>query len=670
MNGLPFEKALGCMLAALGKPPALPNEDPEADVDAILNDVLDQAGLSVSRMMLGQGALPRVVGLGMLAEAASGEWLALLPRPGSDRPELADDEGNLEALPADYVFPGGRAFMLEARPEPDLNVEVKTFLQRHRKHMFPIMLGGLITNLLLLTTPLFGSFVYDKVLGNGVSDTLWAMTLGVVLAIGLDFAARALRIQLVERMAVGTEGDIDRALLTGLLRRTGTMPPVGLVLDKYKQMQASRDFVTSSYLTSAADLPFLLLFLAAIAIIGGPLVLIPLLFGGMSLGLNLKFTDAARDHDRISRVANEHRVTILADLLVSREAVVTTSWIEEMSRRWRRMSDGAASEGARGRYWMSMAMALTVWANNLSYAAIMLGGAYMVQEHLMTSGGMMAVTMLSSRCMITISSVAMLSARFKEFRRALTELNGLIPNITPQMTTPRPSDPSGDMQLLGLTWKPRPDARPVLNGLDARVKRGDVIGIAGLPGAGKTTLLRLISGAETPSEGQVLLDLLPVGLWDRRQRARSIGYKPQDAQLFEGTLEANIRAGNERATGEQLLEALHHSGLRGAIERGELSLASEVGPRGANLSGGQRQMVSVARALLGNPSILLLDEPTTGFDAQLEQAFAQYIGSLVGKRTVLVSTHSAAILNLCSRIWVVQGGKLAADGPRERVLLG
>jgi ABC-type bacteriocin/lantibiotic exporter with double-glycine peptidase domain len=166
----------------------------------------------------------------------------------------------------------------------------------------------------------------------------------------------------------------------------------------------------------------------------------------------------------------------------------------------------------------------------------------------------------------------------------------------------------------------------------------------------------------------VLLDMLPVQRWDPRQLARSIGYKAQEAFLFDTTLANNVLAGNTHASREQMGEALDRSGLRLCIERGELTLATEVGPRGTRLSGGQRQMVALARALLGEPPILLLDEPSTGFDSQLEHALAEYIAGLAGRRTVLLSSHSRTLLMACTRIVVLNQRRIAADGPRAKVL--
>lgn len=659
-DGLSLDLAVSAALKAMGKPGLL-HGDP-----APLPERLAPLGLTLREIALRPGLPDHLACAALLIELGEERWVALLPRPGAVFDQV-DDDGNLSPLPAELAH-SGRAMVLEVAPPPAFALEVKSFLRRHRRHLLPVMAGGVVTNLLALALPLFGSFIYDKVLGNGVSETLWAMALGVLLALMLDVVVRVLRVLLIERVAVVTEGDIDRALFANLLRKSGPMPPLAVVLDKYKQLLASRDFISSTYLLAATDLPFLLLFLVTIAVAAGPLVLIPILIGALAVAANLGATGVARTYDKLARKAGEMRVSLLTDLLLGREVVVTTDLRGDMSGRWRRASDAAAAASGRSRFWNGLAMAVASSSSSLAYAAVLVGGAYMVDEHLLTSGGLMASTMLTSRAMAMIASVVLLSTRMKEFRLAVSELDQVVPAAAPQDYAPRASDPSGEIRLADLTWRPRPDTRPVLDGLSLAVRPGEVVGIAGLPGAGKTTLLRLLAGAERPTEGQVLLDMVPVGRWDPRQLARSMGYKPQEAVLFEGTLEANILAGNRHASGEAVKAALERSGLRLAIERGELTLATELGPRGSFLSGGQRQMVALARALLGEPQILLLDEPSTGFDSQLERALAEYVASLAGKRTVILSSHSRALLSACTRIIVLQNGKVVADGPRERVL--
>jgi ABC-type bacteriocin/lantibiotic exporter with double-glycine peptidase domain len=187
--------------------------------------------------------------------------------------------------------------------------------------------------------------------------------------------------------------------------------------------------------------------------------------------------------------------------------------------------------------------------------------------------------------------------------------------------------------------------------------------------AGKTTLLRLISGSLSPESGHVALDQLPVDQVNPAALAASIGYKPQDAALFTGSIEDNIHAGRPMLSATDRAELLLHSGLATSFATQGLHWATAVGARGSALSGGQRQMVALARALYGNPAVLLLDEPTTGLDMEHEKHVVKQLAARKGSATILISTHSHALLSICDRIIVIGGGKLLANGPREKILL-
>lgn len=660
-----LEPALNALLGALGRPRAAlvrSGDDIAARIDATIEDM----GLAARAA---DPARPLPDAAGALLQDRDGQWLALIARPGAGRFERLAEDGASHPLAGEAE--GARAaIVIDVVSPPQLKADPAGFFSRNLRLVVPILLGGFLTNAMLLVLPLYGAFVYDKVLGNGAFETLWAVTIGALLGLTLEFSARILRVQLVERIAVSTDESIDAALYRNILAKTGGQPSIGLVLDKYKQILASRDFLSSAYLLAVADIPFLLLFLAAIALVAGPLVLSPLLCGLAVVFLNLAAAVPARRYEALARAAGESRISILAEVLGFRETVVTTLLRHDLGRRWRSLSDSAAIASGRARYWNSLALAVNGSAYGFAYVGILVGGAYLVEERVLTSGGILAATMLTSRAMATIASVVLLSTRYREFRRALAELDALLPAVASPDQPPRPQGPTGEIRLRALSWQPDPAQKAALDGLNLAFKPGEIVGIAGLPGAGKTTLLRLIAGAERASGGEILLDMLPVDRWNRRQLAGAIGYKAQEAMLFDGSVEFNVRAGNEAAAAPALRDALDCSGLLAAIERGEMALSTEVGPRGGRISGGQRQMVALARAFLGDPAILLLDEPTVGLDSQSEQKLADYLAGLAGRRTVLVSSHSRAILGVCSRIIVLQGGRIAADGPRERILVG
>jgi ATP-binding cassette subfamily B protein/ATP-binding cassette subfamily C protein LapB len=249
----------------------------------------------------------------------------------------------------------------------------------------------------------------------------------------------------------------------------------------------------------------------------------------------------------------------------------------------------------------------------------------------------------------------------------LRELNELVP--LPARSRPRSHGRlHGSVRFDKVTCRLRAGDMPVLDNITLGINPGEIVGIAGAPGAGKTTFLRLLAGVLTPDEGRILLDNIPVEQLSAEDISQNIGFKPQDLCLLEGTVEDNVRAGRPPLSADMRREILVTSGLARAFGEGALHWETTVGVRGSQLSGGQRQLVSLARAMLARPPLLLLDEPTNGLDAALEIHLAQQLSALRGQSTVLVSSHSRNILAVCDRIIVIGNARILADGPRDRIM--
>ena len=294
----------------------------------------------------------------------------------------------------------------------------------------------------------------------------------------------------------------------------------------------------------------------------------------------------------------------------------------------------------------------------------------MVDSRLLTSGGLLAASMLTSRAMASVSSVITLIIRYREFRTAMRELDLILPKSEATVFHPPHGRLQGLVRFDKVACRLTPKAQPVLSNISFGIGRGEMVGIAGAPGAGKTTLLRLVAGVLQPCEGTVLIDDTPIDKLSPEDLSWNIGFKPQDCCLFDGTIEDNVRAGRPQMPAAMKQEILGISGLSRSFQENGLNWATQVGGRGMNLSGGQRQLVALARAFLNDPALLLLDEPTNGLDSALEMHLVQQLAQRRGKCTMLISTHSRNILSICDRIMVVGQSRILADGPREKILAG
>lgn len=540
---------------------------------------------------------------------------------------------------------------------------------QYGKHFWDIILSAFLINFFALLFPLFSSFVYDKVLGNGVYETLWALAICLLIVIGIEYLMRLIRIKAAERFAVNSETDIDFGVFRKLLGgKLNSMPSVGTLLEKYKQILSHRDFLSSSYLLSLADVPFLFLFLIVIVVTAGPMVGLVVVFGGLMSAVSTLMLKPVLAEEYVAKAASEKRFSLLSDLLMSREIILGKAFADDIEARLRQSSVQAALSSSRARYWRGVGMSLSNSLSYLSYVAVLVMGVYMVEDHQLTSGGLLAVSMLSSRCMATLSSVSGLVLRYREFSIAMKSMEAILPGmLLPSYVSH--GKLSGDVRVENLTFKPREESAPLFDGVNLHFKAGEIIGIAGAPGAGKTTLLRMILGLLPPDKGRILIDDMLVDSVSPDDVTLSVGYKPQELCLMEGTIEDNVRAGRAPIDSASRKDLLEKSGLGYAFQTSGLNWQSEVGVRGMKLSGGQRQLVSLARAFAYAPSLLVLDEPTNGLDAHLEANFVNQLSKLRGKATVLLSTHSHSTLSVCDRIIVLGQGKVLADGARDRVLM-
>jgi len=657
-------QAAGALLGAIGISVDADTLSKTEDLTAILRG----SGMRARRVALIHHLIPEDENMvGAILETVNGEYVPVLGG-SADAVILSANGEVIRVLEPDDLQHVTQAYVIEENIA-SLSAAAP-FLSRYKGRLIEIIAAALIINLFGLVLPIFSSFVYDKILGNGITDTLWALVIGILIVIGVELCIRVLRVTAAERFAIGSEVDIDYSTFRNLLdTKANKMPGIGGMLEKYKQVLAFRDFLSSSYLLALADLPFLLLFLVAIAAVSGPLVFVSIVCGSLMMLSSLIFMKPVLDYDRQAKMAGERRFGLMSDVLTAREAVIGSALRNELSRHWGRASVAAATAASKARYWRGFGMTIVNSLSYISYIGVLVGGVYMVEDRTLTSGGLLAASMLTSRTMAGVSSIITLIIRYREFRIALRELNQMIP-ATHHVAMKSSGKLQGNVRIDKVICRLQPGTTPVLDGISLNFLPGEIVGIAGAPGAGKTTLLRLIAGVLQPDEGRVLIDNIPLDRLSQDDISLNIGFKPQDFCLLDGTIENNVCAGRAAMTADDRQEVLVQSGLARAFMENGLNWATEIGPRGMNISGGQRQLVSLARAFLYHPTVLLLDEPTNGLDMPLEAHLAQQIARLRGQSTVLVSTHSRNILSICDRIIVVGQGRILADGPRDKILAG
>ncbi len=528
-------------------------------------------------------------------------------------------------------------------------------------------LASLFVNTGQLLLPLFSMLVYDKVVNNGVFETLWALTLGMLIYIATDTGMRLVRSWSAERMAEDLTRRGDESLWHRLVAQTDLAGGFARFLSNYRDLAVARDFVSSSYLLALVDLPFLLLYLLAVGLIAWPAAIVAtllvLLYAGIGYALQGRSTRLGKEAEQQST----RKLTFMSEVLSTLDVVRTVPGAAVFLRRWRDLSAASASIDGERRAAASHSSALAAGMMSLSTVTMLTVGAYLIDAHALSVGGLIACNLLTARAMGLVTSAFMVLGKWQDFQRAAVRMESSLSPAPERELTSR-SSIGGHISVLKLS-KRYPERPIALDAVSLTIVPGERIGLLGRPGAGKTTLLRCIAGLCTPDSGQILIDGLALEDISRRDRTRWLAWKSQDPALFLGTLEDNLRVSGSAPNSPRFAQALWASGLDDELSSGRMTLGMQLDERGGNLSGGQRQKVALARVFAQSARLLLLDEPTLGLDPDSERQLAVRLPQLLGPQDVLIMTsHSAIMLGLTQRVLALDGGRIVADGDREKLL--
>ena len=534
--------------------------------------------------------------------------------------------------------------------------------------------ASVLVNIFTVLSPIFFMNVYDRVVPNKAVETFWVLALGMAVVYLFDFGLKLLRGWFIDVAGRRADTALSSAIFEQMMARRldAGRESVGTLANNVREFESLREFFTSATMTTLIDLPFVLLFIAVIAYVGGwqmaavPLVAIPIVVGmGIALQVPLR--------DRIRRVfhATEAKHAILIETLGSIESVKALGAASQMQRKWEEVVDYVAKEGLGTRFLSSFAVNFSAWIQAMVGLATLAVGVYLVGENHLTTGALVACTIIAGRAMAPLSTVAALLTRYHQSMSALAALNRI-------MAAPRerPRDRSfvhrpgltGDIRFQDVAFKYPGSETDALAGVSFAIKEGDRVGIIGRIGSGKTTLAKLLVSLYQPQAGSILVGGTDIRAIDPVDLRRAVGYLPQNIALFAGSVRDNLLLGAPGADDAAILRAATLSGLLDIVNRHPKGFDMPVGERGEALSGGQRQIVALARALITDPPILVLDEPTHAMDHSAEERLkAQMLAELSG-RTIIIVTHRESLLSAIDTLVVMDNAKVVAVGPKELVL--
>lgn len=586
---------------------------------------------------------------GEVAKAASGRVICLRLAPNT-----ADTRGS------EAMAPSERGWFISA-------------FRDSRRIYSEAIAATLAVNVLALAMPLFSMNVYDRVLPNAAETTLWALALGVGIAIVFDFLIRTLRATAVDAASRRADTKLSALIYGRLLgaKLSTTPSSTGVRANTLREFETLRDFFNSATMTAFGDLPFLALFLVVLYVVAGPLVWVVIAAIPVLLGIGYLTQRALAKLIEASFKEAAQKNAVATETVSGLETIKAAGAESWAALKW----EGAVAEHIRTgisiRHVSNLGQHAIHAIQTLVQVLIVVFGFYLVTAGELTMGGLIAATILSGRAIQPLSQAANLLARLNQARIAYRTLTEIVRSPQERSEGARylaKTDIAGDIRFEGVAFAYAPMTPPAIKGLDLSLKAGEHVAIIGGIGSGKTTALKLIQGLQQPSQGRVLIDDVSVGQIEPSLMRRQVGLLLQDACLFHGTLRENIAMANPTMTDQDLIAAAKLSGALSWISRLPLGFDTAIRERGVGLSGGQRQSVVLARAVSSNPKVLLLDEPTSEMDGRTEQEVIKALKSWSKARTLVIVTHRPAVLELAERLIVMEQGVVVHDGPKSEVL--
>ena len=543
---------------------------------------------------------------------------------------------------------------------------------RNKATYTKVALAAAMINLFALVTSLFTMVVYDRVIPNNAFASLTALSIGLGVVLIFDFILKILRAYFVDLAGA----DIDREVGANVFERLMAIRlelkkgSTGALTGLMRELETLRDFFASATLTAVVDVPFILITLIVIAAIGGWVVLVPLLM------IPLVIFAGWVSHPAMDRLAarsmNEGllKQSVLVEAIGGLETVKTSGAGRLLGKRWLSAIQQHSDSSLRQRLISTIAITIAGSANQISYAGVVIVGVFLIASQDLTTGGLIACSILAGRAVAPLGQIAQLLSRLTATETAYRQLNNMmeLPPEGPQGDALRPAALKGRIEFRNVSFRYPGQAEKALNGVNFAIEPGEHVALLGRIGSGKSTVARLILGLYPPEEGVVLVDGTDIRQFDPQDFRAHFGVAMQDGMLLSGSVRENIALDRPGVDDEELLRVAQISGTHqfmGQIANGyDLRLAD----RGDGLSGGQRQSIAIARALAAKPPILIFDEPTSAMDAQTEQGLMDRLSGEMQGRTLLLITHRPQLLRLVSRIILLDQGRVVADGPRDRIL--
>ncbi len=547
---------------------------------------------------------------------------------------------------------------------------LRTPLWANRGLFGQVAIAAALINLFALATSLFSMAVYNKVVPSNATDSLVALVIGMGFVLAFDFALRSLRGYFVDVAGQNIDRALgaaifDRLLAMKLSDRQGSNGAFAGVLREFETL---RDFFASATVSALVDVPFILLFLAVIALVAPPLALVPLIAIPIVIGV------AWSSQPILSRLAQAslgeglNKQGVIVETIAGLETIKSSNAGPFLALRWRAAVMHQAALSLRQRLVSALAVNTAATMQNLVYVGTLALGVPLVGSHQVSMGALVAASMLSGRCVAPLGQIASLMTRISHTQSAYRALDRVMAGDGEPAPSLRRPQLAGRIRFRNVSFRYPGATTRTLDNISFDIQPGERVAIIGRVGSGKSTLTRLMLGLYQPEDGAVFIDDADVRQVHPDDLRANIGSVLQDVVLLSGSIRDNIALGDPLIDDAEVLRAARLSGAHDFIGQLPNGYDLKLADRGEGLSGGQRQAIALARALAGNKSMLLFDEPTSAMDMQTEDALIARLDAQTQGRTLVMITHRQSLLRLATRVIIIDGGRVVAEGPRDAVL--
>ena len=589
-------------------------------------------------------------------------------------------ETSFESLSEDYA---GRAIFVRPRFKLDQRApEVANLKERHwfwsafldQSALYKdILVAAFLINIFAMVIPFFTMNVYDRVIPSHAEETLWLLAIGVIITIVLDYSLKLIRSHFVDLAGSRIDVKLSSLIMERVLGMKLENKPVsvGSFAQTLRSFESVRDFMSSATVTTLIDLPFAFLFLLIIAWISWPLIFIPVFTSIVILLYSIHVKRQVHGlTEQSSRTVALKNATLI-ESLSSLETLKVLGAESHIQSRWESVSTQLAKLNSSVKHKSHSATSMVASMSSFCVVSNVVLGVYLIDLKMLTMGGLIASGMLISRIIAPLAQTVGLIMQYENAKLSLSMLEEQMkkePERSSSQSYVHRDFIKGDIEFKDMKFKYPNQENYALNGISFKVKQGEHVAIIGRTGSGKTTLSRLMMGMYQPLDGSVRVDGIDLRQLDPADLRSNIGCVEQHTTLFFGTLRENITLGSPHSEDSQVVQAADVGMLTDLINQHPRGFDMLVGERGEFLSGGQRQGVAIARAVLNSPSILLMDEPTSAMDFSTENNFIQKVGSYCEGKTLILITHKMSLLQLATRVIVLDQGRIIADGPKDSVL--